>query len=143
MPSHFEMFHKCDGPKWTDHCNHPEGTYLCSFQYTVLTGGSPDHEFVDMYVYPDTKWAGSTQSVCLRVGNEGDEYHSPGAIYNVIELAITEDVYGLALDALRYYGKLNWEKNGVTPEQAGTISSDANVCTEKSRENTGEIKENN
>jgi hypothetical protein len=57
------------GPHWENHCEHPTDTFVGTI------GESTEHEFVDVYVYKPKK--ANIYKVCLRYGEQADDYLSP------------------------------------------------------------------
>ena len=56
-------------PHWENHCEHPTDTFVGTVRYTI------EHEFVDVYVYKPKK--ANIYKVCLRYGEQADDYLSP------------------------------------------------------------------
>lgn len=93
------------GPVWTDACGH--GGYVCSFEHRLTIDRVDKY---DLYVFdqPDG------QEICLRFGSEGHEYCSPGPIHQVCSLTDIDDKYRRAVNLLRKFGTIKWERS---PEQ--------------------------
>lgn len=79
-------------------CQHKDESYVGSFVFEDLELGCTKlrMEKLDVYVFPQT--AGDT--VCIRYGNEGSHYYSPGTLPQFIQSAGRE-VYSLYADALK------------------------------------------
>ena len=56
-------------PHWENHCEHPTDTFVGTVRYTI------EHEFVDVYVYKQR--VTNHYKVCLRYGEQADDYLSP------------------------------------------------------------------
>lgn len=93
-----------DGPKWPDHCNHPAGTYVCTFEW--YDHKRQTEEVLDMYVFPGN-YGGD--HVCLRHDVGDGDYYSPGPLTNVIEIG-QFDPYRRAYDILKALGVFRWQR---------------------------------
>ena len=82
---------------WVDGCLHSEGSYIGSF--------SINNEKYDLYYFPSTEHG---MEVCIRYGQEGHEYLSPGSMeylkratntwkYSTVHIT----AYSMLLDHLR------------------------------------------
>ena len=56
-------------PHWENHCEHPTDTFVGTIRDTT------EHEAVDVYVYKQR--VTNVYKVCLRYGEEGQQYLSP------------------------------------------------------------------
>jgi hypothetical protein len=63
-----------NGPIWLDGCNHPTESYVCSYK---VEHGPREIKQYDLYLFPHP-YHGS--EVCIRYGNELDEYLSQGSV---------------------------------------------------------------
>jgi hypothetical protein len=69
---------------WTDHCEHPEDSYLGTVWF--MEGGK--RQAWDVYVYPEPEGA----HLCFRYGEKPEQYISPGNLGNCIErIGLSED----------------------------------------------------
>lgn len=98
------------GPVWTDGCDHPKGTYVGSF-ITLHIKPEIRQAIYDLYVFNQP----SGESVCIRYGNEPQEYYSPGPLVQFVQLASRwwEDAaphYVDALEMLKEKGVFSWRK---------------------------------
>jgi len=89
------------GPVWPERCGH--GGYVCSFEYRPTIDRVDKY---DLYVFDQP----SGQEVCLRYGEEGHEYCSPGPIHQVCSLTNIDDKYRRVIALLLKYGKIKWER---------------------------------
>jgi len=100
-------------PRWVDVCNHDKSTYLCSFACYNFKKGKSVEELYDFYLFKD-RLRFASQSVCLRYGNEGHEYISPGSLLDFIKTASRVNTYSnpyfLGLKILETYGDVIWEQ---------------------------------
>jgi len=102
-----ELHEQKDTPHWTDHCRHPEGSYLGS----ILSFNNGKEEWLDIYVYED-RLSHEGLSVCIRYGNEGSDYYSPGSILNVIRHSGRGDrPSDYALHIMRKKGVITYVRN--------------------------------
>jgi hypothetical protein len=90
------------GPVFTNHCTH-DG-YVASFECE----GEPH----DLYVFDS---GGGGQSTCIRWGNEGDEYYSPGGVENLITFCNMKP-YVVAINILKHKGEIVWQPK-VLPQK--------------------------
>ena len=102
-----DMYEQKDTPHWECHCGHPEGSYVGSI---LSINHALKEEWLDVYVYIG---ALGNQDVCIRFGNEGSEYHSPGSILNVIRYGkeLNHKPYDLALHLIRKHGQILFVRN--------------------------------
>ena len=97
------MFHKeISGPVWTDHCEHPVESYVCSFE---IWYSAEESAKCDLYVYPDDF---EGQHVCIREGDEGHQYRSPGGLFNVLRSS-NNGLYKAVAELLVKKGYIKWE----------------------------------
>lgn len=97
------------GPVWTDGCNHPKEAYVGSFASLHFKPELKQASY-DLYVFDEP----SGQSVCIRFGNEPQEYYSPGPLMRFISTAEWEGAtpqYSDALQMLKAKGNLYWRRN--------------------------------
>ena len=100
------MCRQKDTPEHTDHCSHPDGSYVGSIEY--LNHERKD-EWLDVYVYEAPSGCDGT-SVCIRYGNEDSQYISCGNIKHLISSGIQRrgDAYELALYVIEKHGKITF-----------------------------------
>jgi len=88
-------------PEFHDHCNHVQGSYVGSI--TDLEG-----KWYDIYVYK-SEINKDSQDVCIRYGDEGSQYISPGSILNVIScLRADNEIYELAIHIILKHGTIEF-----------------------------------
>jgi len=86
-------------PFHQDCCEHPEGSYICSFISHV---GVREEFKVDIYIYPHDFFGAE---VCLRVGSEPSEYYSPTSVAAFLQTAGRGmSIYRDAIEALLQLG---------------------------------------
>jgi hypothetical protein len=108
------QLHEVKGPIFEDDCGHPEGSYVGSFVMTEWDQDDrPHRERYDLYVFPHPTRG---QSVCMRYGNEGYQYLSPGPLYSLIQGTELMESYQVALGMLLYYGQIRWTRGGGRKE---------------------------
>lgn len=102
-------------PFWTDGCEHHKSEYVCSFREQSWFN-SEEHKRVvstrrfDLYVFKDR----NEQHICLRYGNEGCEYCSPGDVVEFMQrqggkdVSMFGDAYAATAWILRRFGKLEF-----------------------------------
>ena len=86
-------------PHWENHCEHPTDSFVGTIRDTN------EYEVVDVYVYkqPDTNY----YKVCLRYGEEGQQYLSPQGdvgtfLYNAeCDADYLTDTHRLAAELIR------------------------------------------
>ena len=84
-------------PHWENHCEHPTDSFVGTIRDTT------EHEVVDVYVYKQP----NMHKVCLRYGEEGQQYLSPHGdvgtfLYNAeCEADYLTDTYRLAAELIR------------------------------------------
>jgi len=93
----------CDGPFWHDGCQHDPQEYVCSFEHPTNEGTM---EKFDLYVFDQPR---SGQSVCMRYGNEGYEYISPGSVADFLRRSRGSEVYQRACSILLLVGAVKWK----------------------------------
>jgi hypothetical protein len=108
-----------DGPHWTDACQHEPGSYVCTFEVMHRHFRSPFHKWTrqvyDLYLFKQ-EFHGT--EVCLRYGNEGSEYCSPGGLSEFLHNANAyhhrnlDDEYVTAAKIIVHAGTITW-----TPRQ--------------------------
>lgn len=92
-----------DGPVWQDGCRHDKGSYVASFEVwerkTLQT--------FDLYVFDER----GESSVCLRYGNEGGEYISPGDVGQFCRTSfqVSATEYRRAYEILQHLGTFHWK----------------------------------
>ena len=95
------------GPVWIDRCRHVPSTYVGSF----VTYNKGSEGKYDLYVYFGDLEAAENQNTCIRYGNHGWEYLSPGPLYQLVQLANHGggmDAYKAAFELLRKKGRIAW-----------------------------------
>jgi len=95
---------KINGPVWDNKCDHAAEEYVGSF---VVVRSPGDEEKYDLYVYTD-KVSGNAHG-CLRYGNEGHEYLSPGCVTHMFQNTDLLSYRG-ACEMLRNEGRFGWTK---------------------------------
>ncbi len=83
--------------RWIDTCNHPPNSYMGSFHCCG--------EDYDLYVFD----SGSTQSACLRYGDNPGEYMSSFDMVQFITLAVSAPEYHDALELLLTKGRIRFD----------------------------------
>src|SRR5579859_6928498 len=68
-------------PFWTDHCEHSPDTYVCSFVTEHIHEKKVCETKFDLYIFNQTYFG---QELCLRSGNEPQNYCSPGSVTDFI-----------------------------------------------------------
>jgi hypothetical protein len=104
------------GPIWADACNHGKECYVCSFETFHRSHDKASKEVfltqADLYVFPH-KWYG--HEVCIRTGNEGSDYISPGGLGEFLRHSNSpyhtthRDEYDIAAQILIAFGTMTWE----------------------------------
>jgi hypothetical protein len=107
------------GPVWVDGCNHPKEAYVGSFKSLHFKPELREASY-DLYVFDSP----SGQEVCIRYGNEPQEYYSPGPLVQFIQLASrwyekAVRHYVDALEILKEKGVFSWKKSIVDSAQLG------------------------
>ena len=74
-----KLYEKTTIPYWPEHCGH--GGYLFSFT-SYSTSEAPD-EIIDVYCWDNN----GRQEFCLRFGDGGGDYRSPGGIESILSSA--------------------------------------------------------
>lgn len=103
-----------DGPVWTDGCEHGADTYVCSFQ-CIKHGWNHPPEKYDLYVFPH-KYYG--QEVCIRFGNSGEQYASPGGLTEFLgwrRCRPLSEEYAAADQILSSMGMATWQPRPPSP----------------------------
>lgn len=90
------------GPKWPDGCNHPDGSYVATFE--VCESPRSGIETIDLYCFDN----GGRQEFCLRYGSADNEYYSPGDIVGIIRSQQHLGRYKSALGILMRLGTVKW-----------------------------------
>jgi hypothetical protein len=111
------------GPVWVDGCNHPKEAYVSSFKSLHFKPEIREEKY-DLYVFDQP----SGQSVCIRFGNEPQEYYSPPApLIRFIQHAAQWDQkvpqYSDALVMLNEKGVFSWKKS-INVDSAQQESAD-------------------
>ena len=92
---------------WTNHCKHPKDTYVCSYESIQNTVNGIIKDEIDMYAHFDIS-LGETH-ICLRYGQESQEYMSCGS---VVEVASGKtEVKRKAIRLLKELGDFIWKRN--------------------------------
>lgn len=108
------MMTEIAGPVWVDGCNHPKEAYVGSFSSLHFKPKMREANY-DLYVFDQP----SEQGVCIRFGNEPEEYYSPGPVERFISLAAWHSAlprhrvspqYADALEMLKEKGVFYWKK---------------------------------
>lgn len=98
---------------WMATCPSHDG-YLFSFSYSEVAGdGSTYSEKIDVYCFDNGH---NKQEFCLRFGDEGHEYYSPGGLENIIS-ARDLGRYNATLIILKEYGTFQFvPRNGIVQD---------------------------
>ena len=83
-------------PKFTDHCEHGEEAFVTTI--------SEDGQEYDIYRYTGDSYGPRETHVCLRYGEEGFEYLSPGPLRYVRRMAECSALYRRALEIVEAHG---------------------------------------
>lgn len=99
-----------DGPVWEDGCRHltdPNDIYVCSFE--CLAHKKLEVKKYDLYVIRDDHFEG--HSLCIRYGNEPQEYISPGGLPTFLAVAARHhhEPYPTAARILTDFGLFSWQ----------------------------------
>lgn len=97
-------------PYWTDHCEHCKdgrGIYVGSFSI-----GSGEESQYDVYLYQDGIIG---DSVCIRYGEEGHEYISPGSLEQVRETVFNHFIPSYSMAYALIMNKKIRDGESVTP----------------------------
>jgi hypothetical protein len=117
-----------DGPVWQDGCDHGSEAYIAS--YEVVPSLDADIKKYDLYLFlqPDLG-----QEVCIRYGNEGGHYISPGLLINFLQTTIWGEAtkqhspeYFNALQILKEIGTFEWKPDPPSPSGCGATSPPSN-----------------
>jgi hypothetical protein len=121
------MIKRQDTRFWKDQCNHPADSYVGSFELT--TGDEGTDGKYDVYMYPHRIDYLSGLDVCIRYGDEGREYISPGELYGFVkradDLGSKMSNYKAAADLIREKGRFKLTERG-----AKTILECFGPCTQ-------------
>lgn len=90
------------GSKFRKCCDH-EG-YILSFYVYQPINGIVDHKEYDLYLFDNNR-------VCLRYGNNPEEYLSIGTLVDMIKRSHTDFVYQEAVTSLLSVGKIQFTPN--------------------------------
>ena len=105
-PDQYAPCYEVAGPHWPDVCGH--GGYVGTVWPFVGVG---IRQIIDVYVFDDKFKEGMTipaQTLCLRYGEEGCEYYSPGEVSDLAQHAPRMEAYAAALSLLRSRGHIVW-----------------------------------
>jgi len=100
-----------DGPVWKDHCNHGPTEYIASFSVIKNRQGVLSEEKFDLYLF---EGGDIGQEVCIRYGDNPEQYISPGTLADFIQSACSlhtgqsSSEYWMAYQILRDLGQFNW-----------------------------------
>ena len=91
---------KSNTPFFTDECCHEPDCYIGSAVLSPYL--KEDYNHLDVYLFDDKH---SVNKVCIRFGNEGGDYFSPGTIFDMIHTIgsarlYANPVYLVALDVI-------------------------------------------
>lgn len=102
---------KYKGAKHNDNCGHGVDCYVGTFTYVDIwrdDGETRYKEIIyDVYVF-EQQTTGA--EVCLRFGDEGPEYLSPGPIHQFLMSCQQSETYRRALDLLLKAGRFSWKR---------------------------------
>jgi hypothetical protein len=95
---------KLPGMYWHNHCDHKPGEYVGSIEFY-----STPHElnFYDIYIFNHERLG---QEVCIRYGDEGCEYISPGRLCDFYTTSRMLPNYQVVVEFLNEKGQLKWER---------------------------------
>ena len=102
-----------DGPRWQDHCEHLPGSYVGTVMVNFPSKTS-DLQPLDVYVYENRLRL--RQDVCIRYGNEPEDYYSPGSVIDLISsfASLTDMwVYGKVIALILSRMTCRWHKDEV------------------------------
>lgn len=98
-----------DGPVWKDECNHGPDCYVASFEILNRHGKVDLKEATmdryDLYIFEHSLWG---HEVCIRYGNEPQEYISPGRLIEFLQHGKHEP-YTTAIRILTENGFVQWQ----------------------------------
>lgn len=102
-----------DGPLWVDHCGHPEGAYVASYECHYKSGNGIERPVwrsmpCDLYVYEQDHWPRC--GVCIRHSNEPSDYYSVGSVDMLIQCSHHEP-HTTAYAILTRLGHFVWQKD--------------------------------
>lgn len=105
------------GPIWPNGCSH--GGYVVSF----TSWNGTVEERIDLYVFqPNEASIYPGQSVCMRFGEDGGDYYSPGNVQNLISGARAGmESYRHALEILESRGQIVWQPEDRPPPTEGAV----------------------
>lgn len=106
------------GPHWQDGCKHGKDCYVCTFT-TIVRISSPVRYF-DLYLFAES-WYGV--EVCIRYGDQDNEYISPGGLLQFIRTAGSVGhrmaEYDMAARILAEYGRAtDWVPRQSTAKES-------------------------
>ena len=93
-------------PHWENVCRHEDGTYVGTFD--IFDRKSGEFKYYDVYVY-DEGIGGC--SACIRFGNDGPDYYSPGNLGGFLTRSQIMDEYKYAADLILTAGKVTYKLN--------------------------------
>lgn len=88
------------GPVWEDRCQHPPESYVGSYQF--VRHPVDGWHYCDLYIFDDCE-------VCIRIGNEPQEYYSPGPLADFLPRAFMDERYKGAYYLMRRKGRIMWK----------------------------------
>lgn len=95
---------------YKDACNHGTDCYVGSFTFLDrwVDDGKAAYKSIkyDVYVYV----SGGEQEVCLRFGDDGPEYLSPGPLYLFLRSSVSDELYEKAVALLVRAGRITWQR---------------------------------
>ena len=104
-----EVFDMHKNKYWTDHCHHPEDSYVGSGDYIFKNGSDFVEVQIDVYAYQTSLGT----DICIRFGPNPEDYASPGSVRQVVAFAThpKDTRYRHVVDLLNHFGKFTYVIN--------------------------------
>jgi hypothetical protein len=90
---------------WKNECNHKQDEYIGS----ILC----EHDEIGGKIWLDVYIFGADSQVCIRYGNEGSHYYSPGILLDFITRASIMPFYVYAFELMKAKGTITFKKTAV------------------------------
>ncbi len=105
---YYDVLGLTNTPFFKDECGHPTASHVASFIIEGFFHANKDYERkIDLYVFKSDY---DGQSLCLRTGNEPENYCSPGRVTDfIINNKNSNRNYRSICDLLTYLGRIKWE----------------------------------
>lgn len=116
---------------WQDQCNHPAHTYVGSDDCVVMGVGLFGK--IDVYVYPPRGAEAGVDGhhCCIRFGDDGGDYYSPGTLAALLKHAHAMTPYASAVEIIEKYGHVIYQpKETGKQDEKDAKEIDASLCTE-------------